>query len=272
VTDRLKDLSTWTRESAGALRVLFTDIDDTVSSEGRITEAAYAALWKAREAGLRVVPVTGRPAGWCDHIARMWPVDGVIGENGGLVFRLEDGRMARHFLYDGATRAEFRRRLEAVREDILRRVPGAGIASDQAYREYDLAVDFCEDVPRLPLEEARRIQAIFEEHGATAKISSIHVNGWFGTFDKVSAARAYLRDFASLDPDRDRHHCAFSGDSPNDEPMFGWLEETSVGVANLRDFLHLLHHQPAFLTRGRSGEGFAEFVERLVALRAGVSA
>ncbi|MDP2361144.1 MAG: HAD-IIB family hydrolase, partial [bacterium] len=180
MTERLKPLAAWPRESARALAVLFTDIDDTISSGGRITAEAYAALWKAREAGLRVVPVTGRPAGWCDHIARMWPVDGVIGENGGLVFRLEEGRMARHFLYDGATRARFRVRLEAVREEILRRVPGAGIASDQAYREYDLAVDFCEDVPRLPLEEAQRIKAIFEEHGATAKISSIHVNGWFG--------------------------------------------------------------------------------------------
>ncbi len=267
MTPRLKDLSAWTAESARGLQVLFTDIDDTVSSEGRISSAAYAALWKAQAVGLRVVPVTGRPAGWCDHIARMWPVDGVIGENGGLVFRLEGGRMVRHFLYDEATRAEFRRRLEAVREDILRRVPGVGIASDQSYREYDLAIDFCEDVPRLPLEEARRIQAIFEEHGATAKISSIHVNGWFGSFDKVSAARAYLRDFAGLDPDVHRDRCAFSGDSLNDEPMFGWLEETSVGVANLRDFLHLLHHKPAYLTRGRSGAGFAEFVECLVALR-----
>jgi hydroxymethylpyrimidine pyrophosphatase-like HAD family hydrolase len=180
---------------------------------------------------------------------------------------MEAGRLARHFLYDDATRAGFRERLESVREDILRRVPGAGIASDQSYREYDLAVDFCEDVPRLPLEEAQRIQAIFEEHGATAKISSIHVNGWYGDFDKVRAARSYLQDFAGLDPDRDRDRCAFSGDSPNDEPMFGWLEETSVGVANLRDFLHLVKSRPAYLTEGRSGAGFAEFITRLVELR-----
>lgn len=268
MTTRLKPLSAWPRELAEGLRVLFTDIDDTVSTEGRITAEAYAALWQAREAGLRVVPVTGRPAGWCDHIARMWPVDGVIGENGGLVFRLEKGKMARHFLYDDATRAQFRQRLEQVREEILRRVPGTGIASDQAYREYDLAIDFCEDVPRLPLEEAQRIQAIFHEHGATAKISSIHVNGWYGDFDKVRAAQAYLRDFASLDPQRDREACAFSGDSPNDEPMFTWLEESSVGVANLRDFLHLLQRHPAYLCEAPGGAGFAQFVSRLVELRA----
>ncbi len=267
MTERLKPLSAWTSQQAAALRILFTDIDDTVSSEGRITAEAYAALWKAQAAGLRVVPVTGRPAGWCDHIARMWPVDGVIGENGGLVFRLEGGKMARHFLYDEATRAQFRQRLELVREDILRRVPGVGIASDQAYREYDLAIDFCEDVPRLPLEEARRIQAIFEEHGATAKISSIHVNGWYGDFDKVRAAQDYVRHFAGMDPVAQRDQCAFSGDSPNDEPMFAWLEESSVGVANLQPFLQLLKHHPAYLAPAPGGEGFACFVERLVSLR-----
>jgi HAD superfamily hydrolase (TIGR01484 family) len=269
VTERLKPLSAWPRGLARGLAVLFTDIDDTVSSGGRITEEAYGALWRAREAGLTVVPVTGRPAGWCDHIARMWPVDGVIGENGGLVFRMEDGRMARRFLYEEAARADFRARLEAVREDVLRRVPGAAIASDQAYREYDLAVDFCEDVPRLPLEEAQRIKAIFEEHGATAKISSIHVNGWFGDFDKVRAARSYAAEILGLDPVAERDRCAFCGDSPNDEPMFAWLEETSVGVANLRDFLGIVAHRPAFLAEGRSGAGFAQLVACLTELRKG---
>ena len=267
MSPRLKPLDAWPRELARGLKILFTDIDDTISSGGRITASAYAALWRAREAGLAVVPVTGRPAGWCDHIARMWPVDGVIGENGGLVFRQEEGRMARHFRYDATTRAAFRARLEALRGEILRLVPGAGIASDQAYREYDLAIDFCEDVPRLPLEEARRVQAIFEEHGATAKISSIHVNGWYGDFDKVSAARTYARDYLGLDATVDRDCCAFCGDSPNDEPMFAWLEETSTGVANLADFLGLVSHQPAYLTQGRSGAGFTELVDRLLALR-----
>jgi len=55
------------------VRYLFTDIDDTISTEGKITQQAYDALWRADDAGLVIVPVTGRPAGWCDHIARMWP-------------------------------------------------------------------------------------------------------------------------------------------------------------------------------------------------------
>jgi HAD superfamily hydrolase (TIGR01484 family) len=258
------------RAQAARVSVLFTDIDDTLSTEGRITEPAFAALWRAAEAGLKVVPVTGRPAGWCDHIARMWPVHGVIGENGGLVFRMADGRMERHFLYDDATRAGFRERLAVIRQVILREVPGCAVASDQAYREYDLAIDFCEDVPRLPREQVLVIQRIFEEHGATAKISSIHVNGWFGSFDKLSAARSYLRDHLALDPDSiaAQAACAFAGDSPNDEPMFSFFRLNSTGVANLLDFADLLEHRPAWITPSRGGAGFAELVDHLLASRA----
>ena len=250
---------------AAGLRCLFTDIDDTVSTDGRITAEAYNALWRAHDAGLLVVPVTGRPAGWCDHIARMWPVHGVIGENGGLVFRMEAGGMQRHFVYDDTTRASFRQRLQAVRETILREIPGAGIASDQQYREYDLAIDFCEDVPALPREEVLRIQQIFEQHGATAKISSIHVNGWYGEFDKLSAAREYMQHYLGLDPDADRDTCAFCGDSPNDEPMFGFFRKTSFGVANLQRFLDLLDHAPAFIASKEGGAGFCEIVNALLA-------
>jgi HAD superfamily hydrolase (TIGR01484 family) len=260
----LRPLSELEDALAKGVICLFSDIDDTISRDGRIEADAYDALWRAAKAGLKVVPVTGRPAGWCDHIARMWPVHGVIGENGGLIFRMEDGRMRRDFLYDDATRAGFRQRLDAVREEILREVPGTKIASDQSYREYDLAIDFCEDVPALPREDVLKIQSIFEAHGATAKISSIHVNGWYGEFDKLSSAKSYMQDHLGLDPERDRDHCFFAGDSPNDEPMFEHFTRTSVGVADLQQYLDLIQHKPAWITRGGSGHGFTELVDRLL--------
>ena len=67
------------------------DIDDTISTSGRVTAEAYAAMERLRRAGLLVIPITGRPAGWCDHIARMWPVDAVVGENGAL-YMIHDDR------------------------------------------------------------------------------------------------------------------------------------------------------------------------------------
>ena len=248
------------------VRFLFSDIDDTISTDGKVTREAYDALWRAHDAGLAVVPVTGRPAGWCDHIARMWPVAGVVGENGGLYFRMAEKGMSRVFLYDTEQRAQFRARLDAVKNDILASVPGCAIASDQPYREYDLAVDYREDVPPLPPEQVRRIVEIFEAHGAVAKVSSIHVNGWFGEFDKLTMAKRFAKDVFGVSPEEDNESFAFCGDSPNDEPMFAFFRN-SFGVANVRDFLVQMKHHPAVITSRNSGGGFAQVVEMILCSR-----
>src|SRR5947209_10850478 len=166
---------------AGIVAVL-CDIDDTLTLHGRLPAIAYTALAELQLAGIKVVPITGRPAGWCDHIARMWPVDGVVGENGALYFRYERERrtMRRRYMDPPESRELSRARLKSVAKDILRAVPGAAIAADQKYRETDLAIDFCEDVPRLGDASVAKIVSIMEAHGLTAKVSSIHVNGWFG--------------------------------------------------------------------------------------------
>ena len=180
---------------AGPIRGLFFDIDDTLTTAGVLTAGAYGALERLCDAGLTVVPITGRPAGWCDHIARMWPVDGVVGENGAFYFCYDRaaGRLVKRFRDDDATRAANRARLAAVGDRILRAVRGTALASDQAYREADLAIDFCEDVPRLADAAIDRIVAIMRESGLTAKVSSIHVNGWFGDYDKLGMTKTFMR-------------------------------------------------------------------------------
>ena len=245
------------------VRCLFTDIDDTMSTDGRITREAFDALWRAHDAGLAIVPVTGRPAGWCDHIARMWPVDGVIGENGGLYMRMTEQGLRREFRHDETTRAGFRKRLEQIREEVLTKVPGSGIASDQPYREYDLAIDFSEDVEPLSQDAVAEIVRIFESHGATAKISSIHVNGWFGEFDKLTMAEQYARDVFGVSLDEENDTFAFCGDSPNDEPMFAFFTH-SFGVANVREFLPLIQSPPAIITQSEAGAGFTEVVDAIL--------
>jgi HAD superfamily hydrolase (TIGR01484 family) len=252
-------------EERARIQTIFTDIDDTLSTHGRIPSCAYDALWRAHEAGLKVIPVTGRPAGWCDHIARMWPVDLVVGENGALAYAIQAGKdgappaLARLYADRPADADE---RLEVIRRQILAEVKGAKVASDQAYREYDLAIDFCEEVVALDEAQVIRIKEIFEAHGATAKISSIHVNGWFGEFDKLSMCkRAYQHFFGSaLVPEQ----AVFLGDSPNDVPMFRFFP-TSVGVANVTDFVHQMEALPSYLTTQRGGLGFAEFMDVLLA-------
>jgi len=251
-----------------AVRFVLTDIDDTLTLEGRLPARSYAALERLRAAGLIVVPITGRPAGWCDHIARMWPVDGVVGENGAFWFRHDDAarRMTRRYWKGEAERAADRRRLIAVRDRILAAVPGAAVAGDQAWREADLAIDFREDVPPLPDAAVERIAALFAEAGATAKVSSIHVNGWFGAYDKLSMTRRMLAEAFACDMDGSRERIVFVGDSPNDAPMFGFFPH-AVGVANVRDFAGRLAAEPAWVTAARAADGFVELADALLEAR-----
>jgi HAD superfamily hydrolase (TIGR01484 family) len=210
-----------------------------------------------------VVPVTGRPAGWCDHIARMWPVDAVVGENGAFYFRHQGGKLHKRFQDDAATRAANRARLLEIGRRILAAVPGCALASDQAYRETDLAIDWCEDVPALGIEKAMEVRELMQGAGLTAKISSIHVNGWFGAYDKLGMAKQLFREQFGVDLAADNSDYAFAGDSPNDAPMFAFFDN-SVGVANVRRFEGRLEAPPKYVTRAEAGAGFAELVARLL--------
>jgi hypothetical protein len=248
---------------ARAVSAVLTDIDDTLTTDGKLTAEAYSALERLQQAGFRVVPVTGRPAGWCDHIARMWPVDAVVGENGAFYFYYANGRLERRFRHDEAARAEKRARLKAIAERILAAVPGCALASDQPYRETDLAIDYCEDVPPLPLSAAEQIAALMREAGLTAKVSSIHVNGWFGDYDKLATARRLFAERFALDLDHANRQVVFAGDSPNDAPMFGFFHN-SVGVANVRKFEKVLAAKPRFITQAPAGAGFQELAQHLL--------
>jgi len=264
----MKPLASCPRAVLAGFRGVFADIDETVSTAGHLTAKAYGALAALKQAGLLVVPVTGRPAGWCDHIARFWPVDAVVGENGAFWMWHDDkvGRLKTRFIQSDAERADGRHRLEAVRTDVLGEVRGTAVASDQPYRLADLAIDFCEDVPALPRVEVERIVAIFERHGAHAKVSSIHVNGWFGDYDKLTTSRAMMAELFDVDLDAQREAYVFSGDSPNDSPMFGFFPN-AVGVANVRDFADAMAHLPSWITAARSGDGFVELAQALIAAR-----
>jgi hypothetical protein len=255
-------------EIAEGLQGVFFDIDDTFTTHGKIGPAPFQALWSLKDAGLKAVPITGRPAGWCDHIARMWPVDGVVGENGALYFWYDprEGKVKRRFVDADPVREEKRARLRAVRDEILRAVPGAAVASDQPYREADLAIDYCEDVEPLSRQAVARICAIFAQHGATYKVSSVHVNGWFGDYNKLGMTKTLAREQWDLALDACRDRFFFCGDSPNDEPMFEFFPY-AAGVKNLLNFADQVEHLPAYLASREGGEGFAEIVETILSMR-----
>ena len=236
----MKPLSALSDAAARKVVCVLTDIDDTLTTEGRLPAAAYAALEHLHAAGLKVVPITGRPAGWCDMVARFWPVDGVVGENGAFYFRYDPAtrKMIRRFVASDAERTVNRARLTALGKRILAEVPGSAISADQLYREADLAIDFCEDVPKLSDAAVTRIVKLFEAEGAVL----------------------------GLDLDTAREKFIFCGDSPNDAPMFGYFP-LACGVANVRDFACRLPAEPAFVSDARGGAGFVEIANRLLAAR-----
>ena len=264
----MRSLADFCPESCAGIRGVLFDIDDTLTTAGRLTAGAYAAVEALKNAGLIVVPITGRPGGWCDHIARMWPVDGVVGENGAFYFFFDEieHKLKQRFVKAPGERESDREKLLHVAKRILRDVPGSAMASDQPYREADIAVDFCEDVPALPIEQIQRIKSIMESEGLTAKISSIHVNGWLGSYDKLSTTKLFFQERFAIDLDSRKAEFVFIGDSPNDQPMFAYFPY-SVGVANVRNFLDMISNKPAFVTEAACGAGFAELANALLSTR-----
>ena len=248
-----------------AIRYVLSDIDDTLTLDGRLPAVAYTAMERLDQAGIQVIPITGRPAGWCDHMARMWPIAGLVGENGAFYFRYDAGqrRMVRRFWKTDDERREDRVRLRHIEKDVLQGIPGCRVSADQPYREADLAIDFCEDVPALPIAEVEKIVRCFEQAGAQAKISSIHVNGWFGNYDKLAMTRIFFREQFACDLEAIRNDIVFVGDSPNDEPMFAYFPH-AVGVANVRRFVDRMKHPPTWITAREGGVGFAELADILL--------
>jgi len=258
------------REIAEGIRGVFFDIDDTFTLNGRIPAASFSALWDLWDKHITAVPITGRPAGWCDHIARMWPVSGVVGENGAFYFRHDQvqKRLERRFFIEPREAFTNQRRLRDIGEEILQRVPGSAFASDQEYRLFDVAIDFTEDVEPLSRESIEAICDIFSEHGVTYKVSSIHVNGWFGDYDKLTMTKIFAREVLDVDLELMRDRYLFVGDSPNDEPMFSFFPN-SVGVSNVKDFLDRMIHPPAYITERPGGEGFSDLIELMLVRRGG---
>ncbi|MEE4261847.1 MAG: HAD-IIB family hydrolase [Desulfobacteraceae bacterium] len=244
---------------------VLTDIDDTLTNNGRLPAVAFTAMERLRDAGIKTIPITGRPAGWCDHIARMWPVDGLVGENGAFYFRYDDSRrkMQRRYFKSDQQRIVDRKRLEKLKDNILAQVPGCRVSVDQAYREADLAIDYCEDIARLPDDAIDKIVGLFEAAGAQAKVSSIHVNGWFGDYDKLTMSGIMFEEVFGSRLEEVRDRVIYTGDSPNDVPMFAYFLN-SVGVANVMQFEGKMAHYPAWVTKNEGGYGFAEMVDILL--------
>jgi len=261
----MKPFNLFPEEFKKNIRFVLTDIDDTLTNHGRLPATAFDAMDKLQQNNIAVIPITGRPAGWCDHFARMWPIDAVVGENGAFYFKYDDKtkKMIRRYFKTDKERLVDQEKLETLGKQILKLVPGCKISADQAYREADLAIDFCEDVPPLADEDVEKIVSCFTEIGAVAKISSIHVNGWFGNYDKLTMSKLLFSEIFNTDLDKIKEQVIYTGDSPNDAPMFEYFPN-STGVANVLAFQDSIPCKPVWITKKEGGYGFAEMVSLLL--------
>ncbi|MDB9788475.1 HAD-IIB family hydrolase [Candidatus Thioglobus sp.] len=261
----MDNISTMSKQQLNEVKIILTDIDDTLTTEGRLKSNAYTALENLSNSGFIVIPVTGRCAGWCDHIARMWPVNGIVGENGAFFFSYDhkSKKMQQTYCQTPKERKENHLALHEIKKTILKNVSGSALASDQDYRHTDLAIDFAEDVATLSSNKIKEIVTIAENAGAIAKVSSIHVNCWIGSHNKLSTSLTTLEQVFEVSNSNIQNEVLFIGDSPNDSMMFDYFNK-SVGVANVMDFIKELDKPPKYITLNHSGEGFVELANSLL--------
>ncbi len=263
---------------------VFTDVDDTLTKGGRLSAKTFSMLWQLREAGIPVVPVTGRSFGWAHMMLSQWPVEAVIAESGGLyLHRSPSVKIPSHgvdpesALMQASLKVEFfdtpqrvsieRQRLMSTCQSLLSSYPLLRFASDNILRQVDVAIDYCEEVPRVPMTMVQEVIQALRQEGFQARNSTVHINAWHGLFDKGPMALRYLMEVRNLAATQAQERWAFIGDAPNDRSMFAMFPK-SVAVANIQPFIREMgHDRPQWLTGASHGEGFVEFARLLLQAR-----
>ena len=273
----MQELKHWPLAQRRAITGVFTDIDDTLTTDGAITADALAALTSLKAAGLSVIAITGRPVGWSEPFAANWPIDAIVAENGAVALIPKQEKhqigmlrnikghslLSKIYQQDADLRAVNYCQMQAVLEQIEQHIAGATRATDSAGRETDIAIDHSE-FARLGDAQIAAVVALMRSEGMHASVSSIHINGWFGAHNKLVGARWIVSELFGRELNEEMDNWLFVGDSPNDQLMFKNFAN-SVGVANIERFLPVLSTKPRYVTREVRGAGFAEVAALLMA-------
>jgi HAD superfamily hydrolase (TIGR01484 family) len=263
----MQPLRAWPAAARARIIGVLTDIDDTLTTEGAATPDALEALAALANAGLHVIPITGRPVGWSEPFAQAWPVDAIVAENGAvaLTHAHPSAPLRKLYMQNASVRAANFARMQQVARRIVREVPGATISRDSGGRETDIAIDHGE-FAHLPQEAIERVVALMRSEGMNATVSSIHINGWYGDHHKLAGARWIVQQLLGRSLAAERDRWVYVGDSTNDVLMFQHFPH-SVGVANIRRFEAQLSHKPRYVTEGERGAGFAQVAAAILAAR-----
>jgi HAD superfamily hydrolase (TIGR01484 family) len=256
------ELAAWPAGERRRITGVFTDIDDTLTTDGAVTPDVLEALGALHAAGLHVIPITGRPVGWSEPVATQWPVDAIVPENGAMALVPAASGLRKLYQQAADVRAANFTRMQQVAARVMREVPGAVLSQDSGGRETDIAIDHSE-FAHLPSAGVAHAVRLMQDEGMTATVSSIHINGWFGDHNKLSGARWIVRELFGRDLDAEIDRWVYVGDSTNDVLMFEHFPH-SIGVANIRRFEAQLSHPPRYITPSERGAGFAEVAQAIL--------
>ena len=260
---KMKSLSSWPQNSRQKIVGVFTDIDDTLTTEGAITSDALQALLDLKAAGLMVIPITGRPVGWSIPFASTWPVNAMVAENGAvaLLHDATQNQIRKIYQQDLVTRTHNFQEMQRIAQHVLNEIPGTVMAQDSLGRETDIAFDHSE-FHHLSREQIQQVLKLLQQEGMTATVSSIHINAWFGDHNKWHGAQWILKEITGRDLNQELDQWVYVGDSTNDQVMFEHFTH-SVGVANIRRFENELKYLPKYISKQERGAGFAELAQLL---------
>ena len=256
----MKPMSEVNEKRLRKIKVLMFDLDGTFISNDSLEAATYRYLEKLKDHKIKTGVVTGRPAGWCDLIARWWPVNSVIGENGALSYSMSNGKMDRQFFDNAVSLEESDFFLDSLLDEIKANFGEIHLAADQPFRQWDLALDISEDY-KMSMGKAKDIYDFCLSKGANAAISNIHLNIWYGSYNKRDMALKILEKW-SLHVD----DCIYIGDSPNDEPMFKQFTH-SVGVQSIKKYADIIKSYPSYVTDRDGSQGFEELVNLILSTK-----
>lgn len=240
------------------LRGLLFDLDGTLLDDGRLSREAYSALCRLSEAGFRLIALTGRPASWAEVIARMWPIEAAIAENGALAYSRRERRLQLCDTASPQQRADRKSRLSRLVDEARKKLPGLTPADDVGGRISDFTFDIGEHCRAEP-QVVAQARELAHRAGARTTCSSVHLHFSFDRHDKATGALHYLAA-GGMDPTCARQQFAFIGDSENDAPCFNAFA-LAIGVANLAGHFTL---DPRFRTAGAASQGFCEAADALL--------
>lgn len=251
----MKNINEITNSEALKIKYILTDIDGTLTDENsQIAPETYAMLKRLHDAGYVVIPVTGRTAGWASVAITDWPVDAIIVESGSIVYYLENGSR-KEFVHPSVPKDRYASH-EKIRETALKANPRIKVSIDQYSRFNDFAFNYAEDEDdKLTFEEAKEVLDAVKTLGAKGSISSIHINTWFGDYNKLPTSLLYLKEHYGVENPKD---CViYFGDAANDEEMFGYFPN-ACGVANIMKYADHMEKLPTYITTYEGGKGFCE--------------